>query len=289
MAQYSIKDLENFTKIKAHTLRIWEQRYELLSPQRTETNIRFYSDNDLKKILNINLLYQNGLKISKIAKLTEKEIFQQASEILLTTEVSGRDEINSFVEHILGLNESAIQESLHRINDKIGLERLYPEVLIPLLEKIGTLWQVNAISVSHEHFLSNILREFLITQITNVDTRAISEGKVVLFLAEHEKHELSLLFYYYLLKKKGFDCFYLGQSVPMKDLKSFVNETKPDIIVTSLIAEVTSDTFKKLFSELTNLIDPRKIFAGGYQLLKHKIDVPEGVKVVQSIDDIKIS
>jgi MerR family transcriptional regulator, light-induced transcriptional regulator len=289
MAQYSIKDLENFTKIKAHTLRIWESRYALLQPQRTETNIRYYSDRDLKKILNINLLYQNGLKISKIAKLTEKEIFQRAGELLLQTDVEGRDEINSFIENILDLNENAIQESLKRINQKIGMERLYSEVLIPLLEKIGTLWQVDAITVSHEHFMSNILREFLISQITAVDGSRAARGKAVLFLPEHEKHELSLLFYYYLLKKKGYDCFYLGQSVPMKDLRSFVNETQPDFIMTSLIAEITTEDFQALFTDLIQLIDANKIYAGGYQLVKHRLDVPENVNVVQSIDDITVN
>ena len=289
MAQYSIKDLENFTKIKAHTLRIWESRYALLQPQRTETNIRFYSDKDLKKILNINLLYQNGLKISKIAKLSEKEIFQQAAEILLQSDVEGRDEINSFIENILELDELSIQESLKRINQKIGMERLYSEILIPLLEKVGTLWQVDAITVSHEHFMSNILREFLISQITAIESNRITKGKAVLFLPEHEKHELSLLFYYYLLKKKNYECFYLGQSVPMKDLRSFINETQPDFIVTSLIAEMTSDDFKALFTDLIQLIEAGKIYAGGYQLVKHKLDVPENVIVVQSIDDLTVN
>jgi DNA-binding transcriptional MerR regulator len=286
---YSIKDLENFTKIKAHTLRIWEQRYALLNPERTETNIRYYSDKDLKKILNINLIYQNGLKISKIAKLTEKEIFQHAAEILLDTDVEGRDEINSFIENILDLDEASIQSSLKRINQKIGLEELYTEVLIPLLEKIGTLWQVDAITVSHEHFMSNILREFLISQITAIENGRVSRGKVVLFLPEHEKHELSLLFYYYLLKKKNYDCFYLGQSVPMKDLRTFINETQPDFIITSLIAEITAEDFKNLFTDLIQLIKPHQIYAGGYQLVKHRLDVPEKVNVVQSVDDIDVN
>lgn len=289
MAKYSIKDLENFTKIKAHTLRIWEQRYSLLEPKRTETNIRYYSDKDVKKILNINLLYQNGYKISKIASLSEKEIFDKAAEILLDTEVKGRDEINSFVENILELDEQSIQDSLARINDKIGTERLYTEVLIPLLEKIGTLWQVDAITVSHEHFMSNILREFLISQITGLKSTKVTKGKVVLFLPEHEKHELSLLFYYYLLKKKGYDCFYLGQSVPMKDLRSFVEETKPDFLFTSLIAEVTAEQFKTLFENLTEIMNPERIYAGGFQLVKYKLDVPDHIHVIQSVEDVNLN
>lgn len=288
MAKYSIKDLENFTKIKAHTLRIWEQRYSLLEPQRTDTNIRYYSDKDVKKILNINLLYKNGYKISKIASMTEKELYEIAAKILMESDIQGRDEINSFIENILELDEQAIQSSLNRINEAIGTEKLYIEVLIPLLEKIGTLWQVDAISVSHEHFMSNILREFLITQITSVETSKVAKGKVVLFLPEHEKHELSLLFYYYLLKKKNYDCFYLGQSVPMKDLKSFVEETQPDFLFTSLIAELTEEQFEKLFDDLTSLVNPSQIYAGGYQLVKHEFSIPSEVNIVQSIEDIQL-
>ena len=285
MAQYSIKDLETFTKIKAHTLRIWEQRYDLLKPERTDTNIRYYSDKDVKKILNINLLYNNGYKISKIAKLQEKELFEIASEILRAPDTSDKDEINVFVENILALNEHAIVSSLNRINDNIGLERLYPEVLIPLLEKIGTLWQVDAISVSHEHFLSNLLREFLIKEITLLPTFKRSKGKIVMFLPEHEKHELSLLFYYYILKKRKYDCFYLGQSVPMKDLKSFVEEVEPDFIVSSLIAEMTSKAFDELFNNYNEIASLSKFYIGGYQMLNHKNKFSEQVNKLQGIED----
>lgn len=287
MAEYSIKDLENFTKIKAHTLRIWEQRYALLSPERTATNIRYYSDKDVKKILNINLLYQNGYKISKIAKLQEKEIFQIASDILKSSDVSDRDEINGFIENILDLNEAAIVEGLARINDDVGLEKLYPDVLIPLLEKIGTLWQVDAISVSHEHFLSNLLREFLITEITKLPASKVAKGKVILFLPEHEKHELSLLFYYFLLKKRNYDCYYLGQSVPMKDLKSFAKEVQPDYLISSLIAELSESEFQELFEGFAEAADLSKFYIGGYQMLKNNIKLNSKVNILKGIEDFK--
>jgi DNA-binding transcriptional MerR regulator len=285
MAEYSIKDLENFTKIKAHTLRIWEQRYSLLSPERTATNIRFYSDRDVKKILNINLLYKNGYKISKIAKLEEKEIFKLAAEILKSSDVSDRDEINALLQNILDLDEGAIVFTLKRINDSIGLERLYPEVVIPLLQKIGTLWQVDAISVSHEHFLSNLLREFLITEITKLPVVKIAKGKVILFLPEHDKHELSLLFYYFLMKKRNYDCFYLGQAVPMKDLKEFVKEVKPDMLMTSLIAELSPIELEEVFSGFAEAADLSKFYIGGYQMTKPNANIPIKVNIITGIED----
>lgn len=288
MANYSIKDLENFTKIKAHTLRIWEQRYQLLSPKRTDTNIRFYSDRDLKKILNINLLYQNGLKISKIAELSEQELFDRAAEILLTQEVSSTSEMNRFIELVMELDEYAIHQLLNKLVVNLGVEKMYTDVLIPLLEKIGTLWQVDAISISHEHFLSNLLREFLIVQTDKLPIPRNARGKVVLFLREGEKHELSLLFYYYVLKNRGFDCFYLGQSVPIRDLKGFVQEINPDYLFTSLINEFEEDEIKDFLEQLTSFMDSSKIYMGGYQLARHKDVIPKSINQIQKLEDIKI-
>lgn len=289
MAKYSIKDLENFTKIKAHTLRIWEQRYQLLKPERTDTNIRYYSDKDLKKILNINLLYNNGLKISKIAKLSEKELFERAAEILLEQEVSNADLVGKFVEHVLELDEYSIHELLSDLREKMPMEDLFVDVLIPLLEKIGTLWQVDAISVSHEHFLSNLLREFLIVSIDRIPLNKITKGKVVLFLKENEKHELSLLFYYYVLKKRGYDCFYLGQSVPMKDLQQFTREIKPDYLFTSVIAELPEEDFQQFLKGMEEIIDLNHVFIGGYQLHNHKEIIPSEIRQIHKLGDIHLA
>jgi DNA-binding transcriptional MerR regulator len=288
MAKYSIKDLESFTKIKAHTLRIWEQRYQLLNPERTETNIRYYSDKDLKKILNINLLYKNGLKISKIAELSEEELFERAADILLAEEVSTTDEMNRFVEMVMELDEFGIHQLLNKLVVNLGMVKTFSDVLVPLLEKIGTLWQVDAISISHEHFLSNLLREFFIVQIDKLPISRNARGKVVLFLREDEKHELSLLFYYWILKNKGYDCFYLGQSVPMNDLQAFLKEIKPDYLFTSLLNEFLPEEIDKFFKDLETVMPLNKIYAGGYQLYKHADIVPAGVNQIKTIDDIKL-
>ena len=288
MANYSIKDLENFTSIKAHTIRIWEQRYKLLEPKRTETNIRYYTDEDLKKILNISLLYNNGLKISKIASLSENEIYEQAKDILHSEKQSSSEEIESIVRAISELNESFIHSALHRLYDEIGMERLYAEVLIPLLERVGVLWQVNTITVSHEHFFSNILREFLIVKIDGIKVNIYSKPKVVLFLPEHEKHEISLLFYYYILKSRGYECYYLGQSVPYKDLVEFVERVQPEYLFSSLIAELPEEKFDRIIDGIQQIFPLDKVYIGGIQAKNFTSRLPSKVNNIQAFIDINL-
>ena len=288
MAYYSIKDLENFTSIKAHTIRIWEQRYNLLNPKRTETNIRYYSDKDLKKILNINLLYNQGYKISKIAKLSESEIFEEAANILNAQNISGEQEVERFIRYITDLDEKGIHDSLHQLANDIGVEDLYRNILIPLLEKVGVLWQVNTITVSHEHFFSNILREFFIVKIESLTTAESPKGKVILFLPEHERHEISLLFYYYILKSRGYECYYLGQCVPHADLKMIVEKVKPDYLFSSLIAELSEDRFIRIMQQISELIHLSKLYVGGFQIKNFKGKVPAEINTIQGFEDILI-
>ena len=287
MARYSIKDLENFTNIKAHTLRIWEQRYNLLAPERTETNIRYYSDVDLKKILNVQLLYSNGLKISKIAGLTDNEIIERASIILKNSGGAVAEVVDHFIKLIVDADEKAIIEKLNHIKDKQGFESLYVDVLIPVLLRVGELWQLDTLSVSDEHFFSNIIREYFIIETGKIELTQPLKGKVILFLHENEQHELSLLFYNYSLKKLNYECFYLGQSVPLGDLKSFVKHKKPDFLFTSLIADISEDYFNDWINELSLLIEPDKIFMSGNQLNKLANFIPTQVNQIQSFTDFE--
>lgn len=168
MIRYSIKDLENYTEIKAHTIRIWEQRYNLLSPKRTDSNIRYYSHQDLKKILNINLLYLNGLKISKIAKLSENEITEQAKQIIVEKSVSGNEEVDTLLIAITSMDAEEIRRLLWQYDGQFDLRELYKNIIVPLLVKMGELWQTNSLSVAHEHHFSNILRDFYIVKINKL-------------------------------------------------------------------------------------------------------------------------
>lgn len=287
MAEYSIRDLENFTNIKAHTLRIWEQRYQLLTPERTETNIRTYSDKDLKKILNINLLYNHGFKISRIAAMSDAEIIRLATDILQEGKGDSDEQIQFFIKHIIELDEEEIRKGLNNLNQEMGTERLYTSVMIPLLQKIGELWQVDTISVSHEHFFSNILREFMVVQIDRLAAPAEIRAKAVLFLHEREMHELSLLFYHYFLKKNGYDCVYLGQNVPVKDLERIVRQWGPEFLVTSLIAEAEESFVTAYFSKLLETISADHLYIGGFQTQRFHSALPEKAHIIQDLADLK--
>lgn len=286
MGVYSIKDLENFTRIKAHTLRIWEQRYGLLKPKRTDTNIRLYTEKDLKKILNINLLYTNGLKISKIALLSEQEIVQNANKILRISDGSEVKNLDCFITYIISFDAHSIEEELNKQYSELGMEKLFGEVLIPILKKIGELWQVDSISISHEHFFSNVLRKFLIIKTAALPEPKEYKGKAMLFLREGEYHEIGLLFYHYVLKTKGLNCLYIGQSLPVQDLKAALKKENPDYVFTSLIAKLDKEEFTAFFKQLAEMIALEKVFVGGYQLNIFEELIPKEVKVVHHVDTI---
>lgn len=288
MGVYSIKDLENFTQIKAHTLRIWEQRYNLLEPERTDTNIRLYSDKDLKKILNINLLYSNGLKISKIAKLNENEIYRLANEILLVPDSEDASNVDRFVNRIIRYDEIGMNEELESLCNNSGLEHVFTNLLIPVLQKVGELWQVDSITAAHEHFFSNVLRSFIIRHTDKVVPQSSSKGSALLFLKENEYHELGLLFYNYYLRSKGYHTIYLGQSLPNDDLVKIVREFKPDYIFTSLITILNEKEFLEFFENIASCFALDKLYVGGYQLKIFEQLVPKEVKIIHTVDGIEL-
>ena len=288
MAEYSIKDLENFTGIKAHTLRIWEQRYNLLEPNRTPTNIRYYTDRDLKKILNVNLLYNNRYKISKIASMSGDQILEKATELLYSQPDSSDDHVEYFIRMIIELDEPAIMERMNALAEQVGVIEFYTGTMIPLLQRVGELWQLDTITVSHEHFFSNILRDFFIRETSKIASPIEAKGRVVLFLHEREMHELSLLFYYYVLKSRNYECYYLGQAVPVADLISFIKQMRPDYLFTSFIAETDPDFIQEFMEKILEIHPAKKIYVGGYQALQHQHNLPAGIHFIHRTEDIKI-
>ncbi|MFT5778616.1 MAG: DNA-binding transcriptional MerR regulator, partial [Crocinitomicaceae bacterium] len=251
--RYSIKDLENFTQIKAHTIRIWEQRYGLLIPKRTDTNIRYYSEDDLKKILNVNLLYTSGYKISKIAQLSEEEIIEESKSLILVTEVDKQSEIDALTMLILDFKGSEIKEVLDLELATNKLEDVYEKMVLPLLKKIGQLWQVNSINIIHEHYFSTIFREFLIANIESIKTKRDPLKRALLFLHDNEEHEFAILIYYYLLRQNGYDCHYFGQNVPVKEINSAFTQINPQLVVSTFTAKISEKNFKKIETVLLEM------------------------------------
>ncbi len=286
-SQYSIKDLENLTDIKAHTIRIWEQRYGLLSPKRTDTNIRYYEDQDLKKLLNVNLLYTKGLKISKIAALSDEEILEKSKEIILNERKWDDDEVDVLLLSIIELDEEKIHGILSRIYEEHGIEHLFARTIVPLLTKMGELWQLSSLSVGHEHFFSNIYRGFILSRISSLDVKVKTKKKILMFLPPNEEHELSLLIYQYMFKREGWQVYYLGISVPFEDLKISYDQIKPDLTLTSLIAKSSEKEFETIVKGIEKVIPHKSLVLSGNMSSLYKNKLASGVRVIESEKDLK--
>ena len=280
--KYSIRDLENFTHIKAHTLRIWEQRYDLLKPKRTETNIRYYNDDDLKRILNVNLLYTNGFKISKIARMSDQERQKQAQFLIQAHEFRFKSEVDSILVKILQYDDDGLRSHLNELREDLGMHELYESVIIPLLLKIGELWQVNALDVTHEHFFANLYRDFLIYSRHLLPKVTIKAPKALLFLHEDEGHELSLLMNRYLLTEKGYQTIYLGQHTPLDGVLATIQNVQPDLIVCSFISRIDPKQFEEIMKRLESSSSKSKVLLFGSHANLLKKNVPKKFNLVES-------
>ncbi|WP_339874956.1 MerR family transcriptional regulator [uncultured Algoriphagus sp.] len=285
MSNYSIKDLEQLSGIKAHTLRIWEQRYNLLSPKRTDTNIRYYDDADLKLILNVAMLNTHGIKISKIAAMSRMDI---SEEIIKLTDrsVDHNDQIQALTICMIEMDEDRFEKILSTNILKLGFEETVLEIIYPFLSKIGVLWQTGAINPAQEHFISNLIRQKLIVAIDGQVAKAT--GKTfMLFLPEGELHEISLLFSCYLIKKHGHKVIYLGQSTPEADLVSIYKIQQPNYLLTIITSAPSGDNVQDYINMLGQEFSKSEIFVTGLQTFEQQIQIPINVRLLSYAKEIK--
>lgn len=285
--RYSIKDLENFTQIKAHTIRIWEQRYGLLKPKRTKTNIRYYSQDDLKKLLNINLLYTSGFKISKIAALTDAEIIKEAKALILDSDEDNQSEIDAIVLLILGFKGEKIKEMLKPHLKAHSLDEVYIAIILPLLDKIGQLWQVDTFNIIHEHYFSAIFREIVFSEIAALKKGNDPLKTALLFLNDEEEHEFSLLIYHYILKKEGYICHNFGQRVPISEIMLAYSQIKPKIVATTFTTEVSEKKYEKINNVLCKMAKDSKVIISGHQIKNLGALISDELIKVKTIDELK--
>jgi MerR family transcriptional regulator, light-induced transcriptional regulator len=283
VAEFTIKHLEQFTGIKAHTIRTWEQRYNLFSPERQGNNIRVYTDEDLQKILNISLLYNAGLKISKIANLSVNQLNEKVKELTFSTpgqQTPGVQE--QLVIAMINMNEPEFEKLLHSQTEKIGFEKTMVEVIFPFLQKIGLMWQIDMITPSQEHFASNIIRQKLIVAIDKLTPLMNpKEKKYLFFLPENELHELSLLFYTYLTRSRGKNTYYFGQSVPLAGLEDVILNIKPNFLVTVITQPLETDLEEYLL-KISSYYAPSKLLVSGYQPISQNIESTEKLLIFKS-------
>ena len=283
MSNYSIRDLEQLSGIKAHTLRIWEQRYDILRPERTDTNIRTYDDKDLKLVLNIALLKDHGYKISEISKMESDEMSREVMSIS-DKHMNYPDQIHALTISMLDLDEERFEKIVSTNTLQFGFENMMVNIIYPFLARIGTLWITGSIGPAQEHFISNLIRQKLIVAIDG-QLPSLRQGakKYLLYLPEGEMHEISLLFGNYIVRSRQNKVIYLGQSLPFSELSFACEMHKPDYIFSVITSVPGQDEIQRYVYKLAKEFPDSKILLTGYQVVGQDIDCPDNVEVITQI------
>lgn len=257
--EYSMAQAVALTDISAHTLRKWESRYSFLEAKRTETNIRFYTDDQIKKLLNISILIRHGYRISKIDKMTIDEIHN------IVTELSKNDDkdidIKSLSASMIEMNENLFEDILNENIRKFGLLDTVTELLYPFLVHIGILWGTNKIMPAQEHFISSIIRKKIFSKVDALPQPETNAKKIVLFLPEGEHHEIGLLLAYYIARNLGWRVFYLGQNVPTTNINQIIKITKPDVLLT-IVVTLAKEKAVNILNKISSDFDKTILLAG---------------------------
>ncbi len=259
MGRYKISDLENLTGVKAHTIRIWEQRYKVLTPLRTETNIRYYDDEQLRKLLNVVSLMNAGNKISAISKFSEKELNEKVAEIVSANGGGAKEEmlINQMISAGLTYDEVLFDRAFSNAILSFGIMTAYKKIFYPMLIKIGLLWTITQLKPSQEHFISNLIKQKMFAAIDALNPPTNKQMRWLLFLPEGEEHDLGLLIANYGLRAKGYKVFYLGTNVPLDNLYSIVKEIKPTNYLTFAVKGNQSNDINEYLQNMkTEFNDP---------------------------------
>ena len=286
MSFYSIKEIEQLSGIKAHTLRIWEQRYDFIKPKRTCTNIRYYDDEDLKLVLNVAFLKDNGLKISRICDMSDEDLRAEVQR-LMDRKTGFPEQIQGLTLAMLELDEDSFEKILSTNILRFGLERTMLNLIYPFFNKIGVLWQTGAISPVQEHFISNLIRQKLIVAI---DGQIVNNGDAkntfLLFLPENEFHEISLLFSAYILKSRTNRVIYLGQNVPHNDLKDIYHTHKPEYLLTVMTTFPTAGQIQDYVNELSSSFNHSSILISGPRAFSCELNTPPNVKLLKHLNEL---
>ncbi len=286
MNSFTIKDIENLSGVKAHTVRIWEQRYNFLKPQRTETNIRYYSNEELKIILNIALLNKFGYKISHINKMDVEEIHTKLHSLSLYQAQQERI-VNEMISFMVDLEVDSFEELIDKQIREKGFEKIINDIIFPFLEKIGILWITNNINPAQEHVVTNIIRQKIIVGIETAVSHIRSNKVALLFLPEGEYHELGLLYVYYLLKNNGVKVLYLGADVPANDLEFIVKAKKPDYLYSHITAVANNFNIERFMHNIRSKTGDVAVMISGPLTVTYKKSIPSNFHFLKSLKEVR--
>lgn len=284
---FSIKDLENLSGVKAHTIRIWERRYNILAPLRTNTNIRYYNVENLQKLLNITLLHKHGYKISKIATFTPEQIPALVKQII-SRKSAGNHAINAFKIAMMNFDQTLFFKTYDETLRGKSFSEVFNEVFVPLLDEIGTLWQTDTITPAHEHFISYLIRQKILTNTEKIlcDLPQQSDTVYVLFLPSGEVHELGLMYIHYEISLRGYRSVFLGENVPVDslvDLRNHFDNITYISYLTVAVDPIERETYINNFKQKI-MTASSKFWILGRNAQQYKSD--EQITVFQNIEEL---
>ena len=289
-SNFSIKNLEHLSGIKAHTIRIWEKRYNLFEPERTNTNIRLYNLENLQKLLNVTLLYNNDYKISKIALLSPQEINENVHKLTINKNADDWS-IGLFKLAMINFDQRLFTKTFNDLLEQFSFGEVFKNVFVPLMNELGVLWQTNSISPSHEHFITSLVKQKIHAMCEDLQQKSTrrTDRRFVLFLPDNEIHELGLLYLQYEVLNNGFQCVFLGQSVPIESLSNLVDIGEPITFISYFTIEPAQDKIDSYLNTFSSKIIENiesELWILGYQVQYISNKIPQKIRKFTSIDDV---
>lgn len=289
MESYQINDLERLTGIKAHTIRIWEKRYSLIHPNRTDTNRRYYDDAQVRKLLNVTTLLSYGHKISKIAALTDEQIHEHIEhDSSATTGLHvNNGYVNDLLASMLAFDEVGFERIFSAAVLRMGMFDTMVQVVYPFLAKTGVLWTVNKSAPVQEHFASCIIKRKLMAATDGLLSSTHKPKRFLLFLPPLEWHEIGLLFANYIIRSRGYQTLYFGQDLPTEDVIKIVGMVAPEYILTFFVAARPAEEVKDFITAYASA-EPQAhvIVAGSLDLLSAAHTKLNNVSYMKGVHDL---
>ena len=288
MNLFSISQLSQFSGIKPHTIRIWEKRYNALTPNRSTGNTRYYDNCQLRRLLNIVSLRERGYKLAGLCAMTDKSLFALVDEI--NKDTSQNESSGYFISQLtgagMGFNEEHFEKIFSHLLIRFGLKDAYTTVIYPMLSRIGILWSTDHSAAAHEHFISNLLRQKLFTAINSLPPPASSRDTWLLFLPENEFHEIGLLFANYLIRLSGKKVIYLGPNVPFQSIAIAVQETKVDNLLFFMVHNDVPGNLKNYCNQLVKMFNGQIYLAASEKLITHLKNIKK-IRLLQNIASLE--
>ncbi|HLR91308.1 MAG TPA: MerR family transcriptional regulator [Balneolaceae bacterium] len=289
MNNFSISQIAQFSGIKPHTIRIWEQRYDALTPDRSEGNTRYYDGNQLRRLLNIVSLSGEEYKISELCRMPDERLFDLIRTTREKTPVNDPNEyfISQLIAAGMSYDEVYFEKLFSHCLIRYGMNDAYKQVIYPLLVRLGLMWASDDLPPAHEHFMSNIIKQKLLTATDSLPPASSASESWMLFLPENEFHEIGLLFANYLIRFTRRKVLYMGANVPLPSLSAAINSTLPDNLLLFLVHFDLPNNTKAYLKDLSTRFAKQNIFVSGNQKMVHKSAPAKNIHWLNSVDDLE--